>query len=338
MTRIPRPAVALMVAASVVAMTALAGCGEQKPAPATKSPSASGSTPAPHPVIHLSTDGDTLVPGGPPLPFHLSVAGLTAGQAERRHVALYIGIVPDRLQIRENGSWHDVSLQWTNEQDDNGEFAAVVPLSYRGKARTELDFRLFTADQHTDNVDGKVPAVTNTVAAQMAQNARYPDIHPSASAPRLRLPVDPTHLTVKVPQILRATEGGPPVEWYVTVRNAAGKLTRSELRIAISLAPGSVGQSVRQLPWSINRQGRWTDLTGQTHVETDEFTLKPGESRTVRIRLALPSGTKPSSSDSSDTVGAALFAAVTAPWWPSDPEQPTGVTSNAASTNVLVER
>ncbi|MFI6440165.1 hypothetical protein [Streptomyces sp. NPDC050759] len=294
-----------MLAASVVAVTALAGCGEQKSAPAVRSPSASGLTPAPHPVIHLRADGNTLVPGGPPLPLHLTVTGLTAGQAERRQVALYIGTVPDGLQIRENGSWHDVPLQWTNEQDDNGEFAAVVPLSYRGKARTELDFRLFAADQRTDDVEGKVPAVTTTVAAEMSKDARFADIHPAASATRLLLSIDPTHLTIMVPQILRATEGGTPVEWYVRVRNAAGKLTRSHLRISISLAHGEISQSMRQVHWSINREGRWADLTGRTHVETDEFQLKPGESRTVRIRLALPAEAKPSRSDD---VGAVLWA------------------------------
>ncbi|MFF0160182.1 hypothetical protein ACFYRY_22005 [Streptomyces sp. NPDC005263] len=335
MTRKPRPAVALMVAASVVAMTALAGCGGRTSAPSAKNPSASGSAPAPHPVVRLSADGDALVPGGPPLPLHLSVAGLTAGQALRRQVALYIGIVPDKVQIRENGSWHDVPLQWTNEQDDNGEFAGILPLSYRGKARTRLDLRMFTADQRRDSVDGRTPAVTETVAAQMAQDPRSPDIHPSASAARLRLPVDPTHLTVEVPQILRATGGGPPVEWSVKVRNAAGKRTRSDLRVAVSLAPGEIGGSVRRLHWSINRQGHWTDLTGRTHVETDAFDLAPGQSRTVRIRLALPAGAEASSSDQ---VGAVLFAAVTAPWWPSDPEQPTGVTHDAQGTNVLVAR
>ncbi|WP_369229472.1 hypothetical protein AB5J56_02280 [Streptomyces sp. R21] len=324
-----------MLAASVVAVTALAGCGEQKSVPAVKSPSASEPTPAPHPVIHLSADGNTLVPGGRPLPLHLSVTGLTTGQAERRYVALYIGTVPDELQIRENGSWHDVPFQWTNEQDDNGEFAAIVPLSYRGKARTELDFRLFTADQRMDDVDGKVPAVTATVAAEMSKDSRYAEIHPSASATRLRFSVDPTHLTVKIPQILRATEGGTPVEWYVRVRNAAGKLTRSHLRIAISLTPGEIGRSMRQVHWSINRDGRWADLTGQTHVETDEFELQPGESRTVRIRLALPADAKPSRSDD---VGAVLWAAVTAPWWPSDPDQPSGVTHDAVATNILIER
>ncbi|MEU0388990.1 hypothetical protein [Streptomyces chartreusis] len=333
MTRKPGPAAALMVAASVVAMTALAGCGGQTSAPSAKSPSASGSAPAPHPVVRLSADGDALVPGGPPLPLHLSVAGLTAGQAQRRHVALYIGMVPDKVQIRENGSWHDVLLQWTNEQDDNGEFVAMLPLSYRGKARTQLDLRMFTADQGADSVDGRTPAVT--VAAQMAQDPRSPDNHPSASAVRLRLPVDPTHLTVEVPQIVRATESGPPVEWSVRVRNAAGKHTRSHLRIAVSLAPGRVGGSVRRLRWSINRQGHWTDLTGRTHVETGEFDLEPGQSRTVRIRIALPDGAEASSTDH---VGAVLFAAVTAPWWPSDPDQPTGVTKNAQGTNVLVAR
>ncbi|MDH6436636.1 hypothetical protein M2158_005177 [Streptomyces sp. SAI-144] len=52
------------------------------------------------------------VPGGPPRPFHLSVTGLTAQQADGRHVALYFGPVPDILQIRENGSWHGVPFQW----------------------------------------------------------------------------------------------------------------------------------------------------------------------------------------------------------------------------------
>ncbi|MEU0195041.1 hypothetical protein ABZ250_35325 [Streptomyces afghaniensis] len=65
MTRKPRPAAALMVAASVVAMTALAGCGGQTSAPSAKSPSASGPALAPHPVVRLSADGDALVPGGP---------------------------------------------------------------------------------------------------------------------------------------------------------------------------------------------------------------------------------------------------------------------------------
>ncbi|MEU0195040.1 hypothetical protein ABZ250_35320 [Streptomyces afghaniensis] len=248
-------------------------------------------------------------------------------------MALYIGMVPDKVQIRENGSWHDVLLQWTNEQDDNGEFVAMLPLSYRGKARTQLHLRMFTADQQTDSVDGRTPAVTVTVAAQIAQDPRSPDNHPSASAARLRLPADPTHLSVEVPQILRATQGGPPVEWSVRVRNAAGKLTRSDLRIAVSLAPGKVGGSVRRLHWSTNRQGHWTDLTGHTHIETDKFDIEPGQSQTVRIRIALPAGTE---AHSTDHVAAALFAAVTAPWWPSDPDQPTGVTKNAQGTNVLV--
>ncbi|MEU0070605.1 hypothetical protein ABZ027_13855 [Streptomyces sp. NPDC006332] len=335
MTRKPGPAVALMVAASVLAMTALAGCGGRTPEPSAKGPSASGSASAPHPVIRLSADGDTLVPGGPPLPFHLSVAGLTAEQAKRRQVALYIGIVAQKVQIRENGSWHDLALDWTNEQDDNGEFVAMVPLSYRGNARTQLDLRMFTADQRTNSVDATTSAATVTVAAQMAEDPRSPDIHPSASAARLLLPIDPTHLTVEVPEILRATAGGPPVEWSVRVRNAAGKLTRSDLRIAVSLAPGEIGGSVRRLHWSINRQGHWSDLTGRSHVETDKFDLAPGQSRTVRIRLALPAG---AGGGSSDHVGAVLFAAVTAPWWPSDPDQPTGVTQNAQGTNILVAR
>ncbi|MFL5993104.1 MAG: hypothetical protein ACJ736_02055 [Streptomyces sp.] len=250
-------------------------------------------------------------------------------------MALYIGTVPDKLQIRENGSWHDMPFQWTNEQDDNGEFAAIVPLSYRGKARTELDFRLFAADLRPENVDGKVPAVATTVAAEMSKDARYTDIHPAASATRLRFFVDPTHLTVTVPRILRAAKGATPVEWYVRVRNTAGKRTRSHLRIAISLSAGKIGQSTRQVHWSINREGRWADLTGQTHVDTDEFQLKPGESRTVRIHLALPADAE---SISSDHVGAVLWAAVTAPWWPSDPDQPSGVTHDAMGTNILIER
>ncbi|MFK0173774.1 hypothetical protein ACIQU5_33845 [Streptomyces sp. NPDC090306] len=315
-------------------MTALAGCGEHKSASTVRSPSVSGPTSVPHPVVHLSADGTALVPGGPPLPLRLSVTGLTAGQADGRRVTIYIGTVPNKLQIRENGSWHDVPLQWTNEQDDNGEFAAVVPLTYGGKARTSLDFRLFSADQRTNDVAGKAPAVTTTVAAQMSKDARHADIHPSASATRLRLSVDPTHLTLKVPQILRATEGGTPVEWHVRVHNTAGRLTRSHLRVAVSLATGEVGRSVRQVHWSISREGRWADLTGQTHVETDEFELKPGESRTVRIRIALPAGAKPSRSDA---VGAVLWAAVTAPWWPSDPDQPSGVTTNPVGTNILVQ-
>ncbi|MGW3645541.1 hypothetical protein [Streptomyces sp. NPDC000878] len=326
MTRTSGLAIALVL---VAVMTAVAGCGG--PAPA-RSPSAGGS--APHPVVSLSADSRVLVPGGPPLAFRVAVAGLTAGQAGRRQLTLYIDTVPDRLQIREAGSWHDVALQWSNEQDDNGEFVAVVPLSHRGEARTEIEFRLFTADQQIDYVDGQVPAVRNTIAAQTDQEGRIPAAHAAASAVRMDLSVDATHLTIEVPQLLRATAGGPAVEWEVRVRNAAGGLTRSGLRVAISLLPGSADESVRQLHWSIDRRGWWTDLMGRTHIETEVFTLKPGASRTVRIRLALPAGT---TAKGSDQVGAMLAAAVTAPWWPSDPDRPSGVSLDAESTNVLTE-
>ncbi|MGA5896784.1 hypothetical protein [Streptomyces venetus] len=315
-------------------MSVIAGCADRTP---DASPDSSPTGSAPRPAIHLG-ENDSLVPGGPPLPFRVSVEGrLTDAQAARRVLGLYIGLTPDRLQIREDGAWHDVPLQWTNEQDDNGEFVAVLPLAHHGKARTAIDFRLFTADRERGSGEGR----TSTVAAQLARKGWTPGAHATASAARVRVPIDPTHLAIEVPDVLRATVGGPPVEWKVRVRNAAGKLTRSRLRIAVTLGPGEVGQSVRSLPWSfedegdmgdVGDSGRWTDLTGRTHIETDEFALAPGQSRTVRIRLALP----PAAPDYSE-VGAVLSAAVTAPWWPSDPEQP-GVSRDAESTNVLAER
>jgi hypothetical protein len=328
MTRIPRLVIAFMLLA---VMTAVAGCGELRAAPA-ESPSASG--PSSDPVIRLSAGGRALVPGGPPLAVRVSVAGLTAAQAGRRQLALYIGSVPDRLLIREDDAWHEVRLQWTNEQEDDGEFVAIVPLSYRGRERTEIDFQLFTADQQISYVDNQVPAVRNTIAAELAQGGRPARTHPAASAARLNLPIDATHLTVDVPRLLRAAEGGPAVGWYVRVRNAAGKRTRSGLHIAIYLDAGSPGASARRMHWSIDRQGRWTDLTGRTHIETDAFTLKPGEARTVRIRIALPVG---ATAGESDDVGAMLAASVSAPWWPSAPNGSSGIGINPESTNVLAE-
>ncbi|WP_039932993.1 hypothetical protein [Streptomyces viridochromogenes] len=316
----------------LVALSVITGCAGRAP---DASPDRSPAVSAPRPAIHLG-ERDSLVPGGPPLPFRVSVEGrLTDAQAAQRVLGLYTGLTPDRLQVREDGAWHDVPLQWTNEQDDNGEFVAVLPLAHHGKARRAFDFRLFTADRERGSGEGP----TSTVAAQLARKGWTPSAHAAASAPRLRLPIDPTHLAIEAPDVLRATEGGPPVEWKVRVRNAAGKLTRSGLRIAITLGPGAAGQSVSGLPWSVEDQGdrgdkgRWTDLTGRTHIETDEFALAPGQSRTVRVRLALPRAA-PGYSE----VGAVLSAAVTAPWWPSDPEEPSGVSSGAESTNVLVER
>ncbi|MET9763154.1 hypothetical protein ABZ016_29640 [Streptomyces sp. NPDC006372] len=327
--------------ALLVALSVTAGCADRAP---DASPDRSPAVSAPRPAIHLG-EKDSLVPGGPPLPFRVSVEGrLTDAQAAQRVLGLFIGLSPDRLQVREDGAWHDVPLQWTNEQDDNGEFVAVLPLAHHGKARTAFDFRLFTADRERGSGEGR----TSTVAAQLARKGWTPSAHAAASAPRLRLPIDPTHLALEVPDVLRATEGGPPVEWKVRVRNAAGKLTRSGLRIAITLGPGAPGQSVRGLPWSVedkrdqgdkgDQKGkgdkdRWADLTGRTHIETDEFALAPGQSRTVRVRLALPPAA-PAYSE----VGAVLSAAVTAPWWPSDPEEPSGVSGDPESTNVLVER
>ncbi len=327
MTRTPglRAALALFVATA-----AAVGCAGPDTAPDRAHSPAGG---APRPAIHLGTEGGrALVPGGPPLPFRVSVAGLTEAQAASRVLALYIGTVPDRLQIREDGTWRDVPLQWTNEQDDDGEFVAVLPLSHRGKARKQTEFRLFTADQRHSYVDDQGPAAADTIAAQLARKGGVPDTHPAASASRVRLPVDPTHLAIEVPQLLRATEGGPPVEWEVRVRNVAGKLTRSGLRIAITLSPGAAGRSVSRLHWSIDQGARWTDLTGRAHVETDEFALAPGESRTVRIRIALPAG---ATSKNTGDLAAALSAAVSAPWWPSGPDEPSGVSLDAESTNVL---
>jgi hypothetical protein len=328
-TRIPGLRAALALFVATAAVSGCAGPGPDAAPDRGHSPAG----PAPRPAIHLGSDGGrALVPGGPPLPFRVSVAGLTDAQATSRVLALYIGTVSDRLQIREDGTWRDVPLQWTNEQDDDGEFAALLPLSHRGKARKQIEFRLFTADQRHDYVDDQVPAVADTIAAQLARKGWVPDTHPAASASRVRLPVDPTHLAVEVPQLLRATEGGPPVEWKVRVRNVAGKLTRSGLRIAVTLSPGAADRSVSGLHWSIDREGRWTDLTGRTHVETDAFALEPGESRTVRIRIALPTG---ATSKNAGELAAALSAAVSAPWWPSDPDEPSGVSLDPESTNVL---
>ncbi|MBR8642347.1 hypothetical protein KEF29_31080 [Streptomyces tuirus] len=124
------------------------------------------------------------------------------------------------------------------------------------------------------------------------------------------------------------------MEWEVRVRNAAGTRTRSDPRIAITLGPGDVGRSVSRLPWSIGREGRRAHLTGRTHVETDAFTLAPGRSRTVSVRIALP----PGAATDSDDVGAVLSAAVTAPWWPSDPDEPSRISGDPVSTNVLAQR
>lgn len=328
-TRIPGSAATL---ALLVATALVAGCADRAPdASSDRSPAGS----APRPAIHLDEDdGREVVPGGPPVPFRVSVEGrLTDAQAQQRVLGLYVGLIPDRLQVREDGTWHDVPLLWTNEQDDNGEFAAVLPLAHRGKARTEFEFRLFTADKERGTAEAEVSAVR--IAAQLARKGWTPNAHPVASAPRVRLPIDPTHLTIKAPEVLRATEGGPPVEWEVRVRNAAGELTRSHLRIAVTLSPGAVGRSVDRLPWSIDRDGRWTDLTGRTHVETEEFSLRPGQYRTVRVRLALPPGT---TSKDSDGVGAVLSAAVPAPWWPLDPDGPAGVSRDPVTANVLTQR
>ncbi|MFF6876721.1 hypothetical protein ACFY9S_15555 [Streptomyces sp. NPDC012474] len=327
-TRSPGSAAAL---ALLVATALVAGCADRAPdASSDRSPAGS----APRPAIHLDEDdGREVVPGGPPVPFRVSVEGrLTRAQAARRVLGLHLGLIPDRLQFREDGAWHDVPLLWTNEQDDDGEFAAVLPLAHRGRARTEFDFRVFTADRERDSTQAGLSALR--IAAQLAPKGWTPGPHPVASAPRVRLPVDPTHLTIEAPNLPRAVKGGPPVEWKVRVRNAAGTRTRSGLRIAVTLSPGDVGRPVGHLPWSIGGDGRWTDLTGRTHVETDEFTLTPGRSRTVRIRVALPPGA------ATNSVGAAavLSAAVTAPWWPSDPDEPSGISGDPASTNVLAQR
>ncbi|MFC8145471.1 hypothetical protein ACFUKV_27555 [Streptomyces paradoxus] len=327
-TRLPGSAATL---ALLVATALVAGCADQAPDTSSdRSPAGS----APRPVLHLDEhDGREVVPGGPPVPFRVSVDGrLTDARAAQRVLALYIGVIPERLKVRDDGVWRDVPLLWTNEQDDDGEYAAVLPLAHRGKARTEFEFRLFTADRERDSTAAGLAAVR--IAAQLAPKGWTPSAHPVASAPRVRLPVDPTHLTIEAPNLPRAAKGGPPVEWKVRVRNAAGTRTRSGLRIAVTLSPGDVGQSVDHLPWSIGGDGRWTDLTGRTHIETDEFTLTPGRSRTVRIRIALPPGAATSSLD----IGAVLSAAVTAPWWPSDPDEPSGISGDPASTNVLAQR
>ncbi|MFI8896304.1 hypothetical protein [Streptomyces paradoxus] len=327
-TRLPGSAATL---ALLVATALVAGCADQAPGPPSDRNPAG---PEPRPALHLDEDdGRAVVPGGPPVPFRVSVEGrLTDTRAAQRVLGLYIGQIPDRLQVREDGTWHDVPLLWTNEQDDNGEFAAVLPLAHRGKARTEFKFRLFTADRERDPAAAGLPAVR--IAAQLARKGWTPTAHPAASAPHVRLPVDPTHLTIDAPNLPRATQGGPPVEWTVRVRNAAGTRTRSGLRVAVTLSPGDVDRSVGHLPWSIGRDGRWTDLTGRTHVETDEFALAPGRSRTVRIRIALPAG---AAADPSEAA-AVLSAAVTAPWWPSDPGEPSGISGDPAFTNVLARR
>ncbi|MEU1850281.1 hypothetical protein ABZ499_13670 [Streptomyces sp. NPDC019990] len=328
MTRLPGSAAML---AMLVATASAAGCADRAPeAPAGRGPAGSAHRPA----IHLDENGGReVVPGGPPVPFRVSVEGrLTDAQAARRVLGLYIGVIPDRLQLREDGTWHDVPLLWTNEQDDDGEFAAALPLAHRGKVRTQFEFRLFTADRERSSAEAGLSAVR--IAAQLAWKGWTPSAHPVASAPRVRLPVDPTHLTIDAPNLPRATKGGPSVEWKVRVRNAAGTRTRSGLRIAITLSPGDAGQSVSHFPWSTGRDGRRTDLTGRTHFETDEFALAPGRSRTVRIRVALPPGTATNSLET----GAVLSAAVTAPWWPSDPDEPSGISGDPVSTNVLAQR
>ncbi len=327
-TRVPGPATALAV---LVAMVSVAGCADRAPdASSDRSPAGSALRAA----LHLDEDdGRVVVPGGPPVPFRVSLEGrLTDTQAAQRVLGLYVGVIPDRLQVREDGGWHDVPLQWTNEQDDNGEFAAVLPLAHRGRARTQFAFRLFTADRERDSTAAGLSAVR--IAAQPARKGWTPGAHPEASAPRVRLPVDPTHLTIEAPNLPRAAKGGPPVEWKVRVRNAAGTRTRSGLRIAVTLSPGDAHRPVSRFPWSIGVDGRWTDLTGRTHAVTDEFTLPPGRSRTVRVRIALPPGAATNSLEA----GAVLSAAVTAPWWPSDPDEPSGISGDPASTNVLAQR
>ncbi|WP_405673645.1 hypothetical protein [Streptomyces sp. NBC_01530] len=276
--------------------------------------------------------GGSLLPGGPPLPFHVSVGGLTPAQAGHRHLAVYVGTVADRLQVRGDKGWRDTELSWTNEQDDNGEFVARVPLSQDGKVRTRIDLRLFVADQQNEYENNRPRASYDMVCAEIVQDGRDPAIHPTAAAARLRLPVDATHLTVTVPDILKAASGGPAVEWSVRVRNSAGERTRSGLRIAIYLTPGAKDASVQHVRWSIDRGGRWEDLTGRTYAETDVFALAPGASRTVRVRIALPVGPVPASSGG---VGAVLWASVGAPWWPSGPDRPSGITIDPLSTNVL---
>ncbi|MFE7169766.1 hypothetical protein [Streptomyces sp. NPDC057616] len=315
----------------LAAVTGVAGCGGPKASP-TREPSANRA--ASHPVVHLGADGRTLIPGGPPLPFHVSVGGVTPAQAGHRYLAVYVGTVADRLQVREDKGWRDARLSWTNEQDDNGEFVAQVPLSQGGKERTRIDLRLFAADQQNEYENNLPRASYDLVSAEIAQDGRDPAIHPTSAAARLRLPVDATHLTVTVPDILKAAPGGPAVEWSVRVRNSAGERTRSGLRIEVALAAGALDASVQHVRWSIDHGGRWEDLTGRTYTGTDVFALKPGASRTVRVRIALPVGPAPPSSDG---VGAVLSASVAAPWWPSDPDQPSGVTIDPLSTNILTD-
>ncbi|MFI6661176.1 hypothetical protein ACIBL8_37180 [Streptomyces sp. NPDC050523] len=315
----------------LAAATTIAACGRPQATPA-REPSASRA--ASHPVVHLRADGRTLIPGGPPLPFHVSVEGLTPAQAGHRYLAVYVGTVADQLQVREDKGWRDTELSWTNEQDDNGEFVAQVPLSHGGKERTRIDLRLIAADQQNEYENNRPRASYDMVSAEIDQEGRDPAIHPTAAAARLRLPVDATHLTVTVPDVLKAAPGGPAVECSVRVRNSAGERTRSGLRIAVALSPASKDASVQHVHWSIDRGGRWEDLTGRTYTETDVFSLKPGASRTARIRIALPVGPAPASSDG---VGAVVWASVGAPWWPSGPDRPSGVTIDPLSTNILTD-
>ncbi|PWI12813.1 hypothetical protein DI272_00560 [Streptomyces sp. Act143] len=313
----------------LAAATAVAGCGGPRTSP-TREPSAGGA--ASRPVVRLGADGRTLVPGGPPFPFHASVAGVASAQADHRSLAVYVGTVADRLQVREDGRWRDVRLSWTNEQDDNGEYVARVPLRQGGKTLTRIDFRLFAADQQHEYANNRPRAAYDMVSAQITEDGRNPAAHPAATAARLRLPVDATHLTVTVPDLLRAAPGGAAVEWRVRVRNSAGDRTRSGLRVAVSLAPGTQNASTEHVRWSIDRAGRWEDLTGRTYIESEVFALEPGASRTVRVRVALPAGP---ADEGSDGVGAVLWASVGAPWWPSGPDRPSGITIDPLGTNVL---
>ncbi|MGY6026404.1 hypothetical protein [Streptomyces spinosirectus] len=328
MSRMPSFGAVLMLLA---AATVITGCGGQKASP-NQEPSASRA--ASHPVVRLGADGRTLIPGGPPLPFHVSVGGLTHAEAGHRYLAVYVGTVADRLQVREDKGWQDAKLSWTNEQDDNGEFVAQVSLSQGGKERTRVDLRLFAADQQNEYENNLPRASYDMVSAEITRHGRDPAIHPTAAAAQLRLPVDATHLTVTVPDIAKAAPGGPAVEWSVRVRNSVGERTRTGLRIAVSLAPGAKDASLRHVRWSIDRGGRWEDLTGGTYAETDVFALKPGASRTVRVRIVLPVGPAPAISGG---VGAVLSASVGAPWWPSGPDRPSGVTLDPLSTNILTD-
>ena len=176
-----------------------------------------------------------------------------------------------------------------------------MPLSQGGKERTRIDLRLFAADQQNEYENSLPRASYDMVSADIAQDGGAPAIHPTAAA---------------------------------RVRNSAGERTRSGLRIQVALAPGAKDASVQHVGWSIDRGGRREDLTGRTSTETDVFVLKPGASRTVRVRVALP--VCPASA-SSGGVGAVLWVSVGAPWWPSGPERPSGVTIAPLSTNILTD-